>query len=56
MTLQAFYDAYRDWAGESGYSLAQVKSTVRRNLEHQGYPVTRHGPGLVVIGVKLRQP
>jgi phage/plasmid-associated DNA primase len=56
VTLQAFYDAYREWATRSGYSLAQVKSTVQRNLEHLGYAVPRHGPGLVVIGLKLRKP
>jgi putative DNA primase/helicase len=54
VTLEVFYDAYRDWATESGYSLAQVKSTVKGNLEHLGYPVRRHGEGLVVIGLKLR--
>ena len=54
--LQAFYDAYREWATESGYSMTQVKSTVKRNLEHLGYPVLRHGEGLVVIGLKLRYP
>ena len=56
VSLQAFYDAYRSWATESGYSLAQVKSTVKRNLEHQGYAIKRHGVGLVIIGLKLRQP
>jgi putative DNA primase/helicase len=54
--LQAFYDAYRSWAQESGYSMTQVKATVKKNLEHQGYAVKRHGEGLVVIGVKLRRP
>jgi putative DNA primase/helicase len=54
VTLQKFYDAYRDWATRSGYSMTQVKSTVKRNLEHQGYAVPRHGAGLVVIGLKLR--
>ena len=54
VSLLKFYDAYRSWATESGYTLAQVKSTVKRNLEHQGYAVTRHGEGLVVIGLKLR--
>lgn len=56
VSLQDFYDAYREWAAENGYSMTQVKSTVKRNLEHQGYAVPRHGPGRVVIGVKLRQP
>jgi putative DNA primase/helicase len=55
VTLQVFYDAYREWATQSGYSMAQVKSTVKRNLEHQGHPVTRHAAGLVVIGLKLRK-
>jgi phage/plasmid-associated DNA primase len=54
--LLAFYEAYRAWAQESGYTVTQVKSTVRKNLEHLGFAVKRHGPGLVVIGLKLRQP
>ena len=56
VSLQAFYDAYRDWATESGYSMTQVKSTVKRNLEHLGFAVKRHGVGLVIIGLKLRRP
>ena len=36
VTLQAFYDAYREWATRSGYSMMQVKSTVKKNLEHLG--------------------
>ena len=56
VTLQAFYDAYREWAARSGYSMTQVKSTVKRNLQHEGYPIKKHGEGLVVIGLKLRQP
>ncbi len=54
--LQAFYDAYREWAARSGYSMTQVKSTVKKNLLHEGYPITKHGEGLVVIGLKLREP
>jgi putative DNA primase/helicase len=56
MTLDAFYDAYRQWTTQSGYSMTQVKSTVKANLQHQNYPVTRHGVGLVIIGLKLREP
>jgi P4 family phage/plasmid primase-like protien len=56
VALQVFYDAYRSWAEESGYSLKQVKSTVKKNLEHQGYAIKRHGAGLVIIGLKLRRP
>ena len=52
---QTFYVAYRDWATRSGYSMTQVKSTVKKNLVHQGHPIKRHGEGLVVIGLKLRQ-
>jgi putative DNA primase/helicase len=54
VTLQAFYEAYREWVKDSGYTLAQVKSTVRRNIEHQGYPVKRHAAGVTIIGIKLR--
>jgi hypothetical protein len=56
VTLQDFCAAYRDWATDSGYSMTQVNSTVKRNLQHQGYAVRRHGPGLVIIGLKLLQP
>lgn len=56
VSLQKFYDAYRLWATESGYSLAQVKSTVKKNLAHQGYAVKRHGPGQTIIGLKLLHP
>ncbi len=54
VALLEFYDAYCLWATQSDYSLKQVKSTVKRNLEHQGYAVKRHGVGLVIIGLKLR--
>jgi phage/plasmid-associated DNA primase len=54
VTLQSFYDAYRQWATRSGYTMTQVKSTVKRNLEHQGYVITRRNAGITVIGLKLR--
>jgi len=44
------------WASDSGYSLAQIKSTVKKNLTHQGYAVKRHGPGQTIIGLKLLDP
>ena len=53
-TLQSFYDAYRQWATRSGYTMTQVKSTVKKNLEHQGYVITRRNAGITVIGLKLR--
>jgi putative DNA primase/helicase len=56
VTLQAFYDAYREWAPRSGYSMTQVQSTVKKNLEHQDYAIKRHGAGLVITGLKLRSP
>jgi P4 family phage/plasmid primase-like protien len=56
VTLQAFYDAYRNWADLSGYSRKQTKSTVKKNLLHEGYSIPKHGEGLVVIGLKLREP
>jgi phage/plasmid-associated DNA primase len=43
MTLDHFYDAYRSWAAQSGYSMTQNKSTVKANLGHQGYAVTSSG-------------
>jgi phage/plasmid-associated DNA primase len=52
--LQTFYEAYSRWATPSGYSLKQTKSTVRKNLERQEQAITRHGPELVIIGMKLR--
>ena len=52
--LLVFYEAYRAWALESGYTMTQVKSTVKKNLEHLGFAVPRHGPGRVIIGLKLR--
>ncbi len=55
-TLQKFYDAYRLWATRSGYTMTQVKSTVKKNLEHQSYPVKRHGDGMTIIGLKLLHP
>jgi P4 family phage/plasmid primase-like protien len=54
VTLQSFYDAYRQWATRSGYTMTQVKSTVKRNLEHQGYVITRRNAGMTIIGLKLR--
>jgi P4 family phage/plasmid primase-like protien len=54
VTVKEFYDAYRRWASDSGYSMAQVRSTVKRNLEHQGYVITRRNAGITVIGLKLR--
>jgi putative DNA primase/helicase len=56
VTLQSFYDAYRQWATRSGYTMTQVKSTVKKNLEHQSYPVKRHGDGMTIIGLKLLHP
>ena len=52
--LQHFYDAYCEWATRSGYSLKQVRSTVKKNLEHSGYSVERRNVGLVVEGLRLR--
>jgi putative DNA primase/helicase len=54
VSVEGFYSAYCSWADESGYSLKQVKSTVKKNLQNMGYDVVRHGVGLVIIGLKLR--
>jgi putative DNA primase/helicase len=53
--LQTFYDAYTQWCAQSGYSLKQTKSTVKKNLEHEGHAMVRHAVGLVIIGMKLRK-
>ena len=51
---QAFYNAYsRLGDAKTGYSMTQVKSTVKKNLLHLGYPVVRRNRGLVVLGVRL---
>ena len=52
VALEKFYVAYREWVTESGYSLAQVKSAVKKGISSTR--VKCHGEGLVVIGLKLR--
>jgi putative DNA primase/helicase len=54
--LDDFYDAYRQWAAQSGITWTQTKATVKANLLHQRYAVSRQSPGLVVFGLKLRGP
>jgi putative DNA primase/helicase len=56
ISLSDFQKAYELWAEESGYTKTQVKSTIKKNLEHQGFAIKRHGPGLMVIGIRLRKP
>jgi putative DNA primase/helicase len=55
VSLQTFYDAYTEWCTQSGYSLKQTKSTVKKNLEHEGHAIVRRAVGLVIIGMKLRK-
>jgi P4 family phage/plasmid primase-like protien len=55
MTLQDFQKAYEEWARASGYTRTQTKSTIKKNLEHQGFEVKRGKPGLMVIGVGLKK-
>lgn len=54
ISLSDFYSAYRIWAQESGFTLQQSNTTVRRNLEHQGFGIRRHGAGRMVFGLSLR--
>jgi putative DNA primase/helicase len=56
VSLSDFQKAYELWAEESGYTKTQAKSTIKKNLEHQGFTIKRHGPGLMVIGVRIRKP
>jgi putative DNA primase/helicase len=53
VTVKEFYDAYRLWANNSGYSMTQARSKVKENLEHQNYVVTRRNAGITIIGLKL---
>ncbi len=54
VTFLRFYEAYKEWAHESGYTLTQNKNTVKGNLENLGYRVVRRGAGQTVDGLDLK--
>jgi putative DNA primase/helicase len=51
--LQEFYDRYRHWAQQRGYTKTQQYQTVRRNLENLGFPTKKGNRGLVIMGLTL---
>ena len=51
--LRDFYDRYRQWAQERGYTRTQQYQTVKRNLENLGFPTKRGNQGLVIMGLTL---
>jgi hypothetical protein len=51
--LKDFYDQYRNWAQERGYTKTQQYQTVKRNLENLGFPTKKSNRGLVIMGLTL---
>jgi phage/plasmid-associated DNA primase len=43
--MAVFYDRYRHWAADNGFTMTQTQPTVRKNLEHMGFSVPRWGDG-----------
>lgn len=54
--MHEFYDRYKDWAADNGFTLTQTQPTVRKNLEHLGFYVPRHGVGRVIKGLSFKGP
>jgi putative DNA primase/helicase len=52
--MRDLYKKYCDWARENGITLTQQQSTVRRNLDHLGYPVKHGNRGGTVHGLRLK--
>ena len=51
--LQDFYDRYRQWAQQRGYTKTQQYQTVKRNLENLGFPTKKGNRGVVILGLTL---
>jgi putative DNA primase/helicase len=51
--LNDFYESYRQWAQQRGYTKTQQYQTVKRNLENLGYPMKKSNRGVVVLGLTL---
>lgn len=51
--LEIFYLGFQAWTKENGFTMTQTKPTVRRNLEHMGYLVPRHGRGRTIMGLAI---
>jgi putative DNA primase/helicase len=52
--MDVFYNHYKNWASENGFTMTQTQPTVRKNLEHLGFSVPRHGVGRVIKGLSAR--
>jgi hypothetical protein len=52
--MRDLYKKYCAWAGENGITLTQQQPTVRRNLDHLGYPVKHGNRGGTVHGLRLK--
>ena len=51
--LKDFYEEYRHWAQERGYTKTQQYQTVKRNLENLGFATKKSNQGLVIMGLTL---
>jgi phage/plasmid-associated DNA primase len=51
--LQDFYDRYRHWAQQRGYTKTQQYQTVKRNLENLGFPTKKGNRGIAIMGLTL---
>jgi putative DNA primase/helicase len=52
--MKNLYPAYREWASQAGFTIAQNQLSFRRNLEHLGYKSVHGNRGDKVIGLSLR--
>jgi P4 family phage/plasmid primase-like protien len=53
--LSDFHAAYSRWAQEAGVTWVLQRNTLKRNLEHLGFRVTRTSKGTVVMGLAPRR-
>ena len=51
--LKDFYERYRQWAQERGYTRTQQYQTVKRNLENLGFPMKKSNRGVAISGLAL---
>jgi phage/plasmid-associated DNA primase len=51
--LKDFYEEYRHWAQERGYTKTQQYQTVKRNLDNLGYSMKKGNRGVVILGLTL---
>jgi P4 family phage/plasmid primase-like protien len=53
--MKEFYARFRDWTQENGFTMVQSQPSVRKNLEHMGFRVPRHGMGRVIKGLTIKR-